>query len=112
MGLKPNDESYTHLMTVYAKNRDIETVERLNQEAIDKYNIKPSINRYNALVLAFAKSNRALEAEKVLREMVQEGLRPDHVCYTTVIDAYKRIRDINKCWELYDYFQSSVDNAN
>ena len=30
LGLIPNDESYNHLMTVYAKNHDVEMVEKLN----------------------------------------------------------------------------------
>jgi pentatricopeptide repeat protein len=58
--------------------------------------------------LAYAKSGKALDAEKVLREMVKDGLRPDGVTYTTVIDAYKRNRNIQKCWELYEYYTTNV----
>jgi hypothetical protein len=57
-------------MTAFAKNRDIEMVEKLNQEAIDKYKLPPSIYRMNALILAYGKSSDALNAEKVLREMI------------------------------------------
>ena len=108
LGLKPDDQSYNCVMTAFAKNRDIPMVEKLNQEAIDKYGLLPSIHRYNALILAHAKSGKALDSEKVLREMISKGLRPDVVCYTTVIDAYKRVRDINKCWELYEYFSTNT----
>jgi len=62
----------------------------------------------NALILAYTKSGRAMDAEKVLRELVKAGLRPDAVSYTTVIDAYKRVRNIPKCWELYDYFTTNA----
>jgi pentatricopeptide repeat protein len=109
LGLKPNDESYNQVMTAFAKNRDIATVELLNKEATDKYGILPSKYRMNALILAYAKSNKAMDAEKVLREMVKDGLRPDAITYTTVIDAYKRIRDINKCWELYEYYVTNIN---
>jgi pentatricopeptide repeat protein len=64
--------------------------------------------RLNALILAYAKSNDAINAEKVLREMVKGGMRPDAVTYTTVIDAYKRCRKVEKCWELYEYFTTNV----
>lgn len=64
--------------------------------------------RMNALVLAYCKSNDPMNAEKVLREMVGAGLRPDAITYTTVIDAYKRTRNIQKCWDLYDYFTTNV----
>jgi pentatricopeptide repeat protein len=67
-----------------------------------------SRQRLNALILANAKSGDALNAEKVLKEMVKDGLAPDVVCYTTVIDAYKRVRNIEKCWELYEYFSTTT----
>jgi pentatricopeptide repeat protein len=96
-------------MTAYAKNRDIKMVETLNEEATQKYGLPPSKMRLNALILAYAKSNDALNAEKVLREMVKAGLRPDAVSYTTVIDAYKRVRQVKKCWELYEYFTTNMN---
>lgn len=94
-------------MTAFAKQRDVEMVEKLNEEAIVKYGLKPSKYRINALILAYCKSGDPLNAEKVLREMVKDGLRPDAITYTTVIDAYKRTRNIKKCWELYDYYSSN-----
>lgn len=106
LSIKPNDETFNQLMTAYAKNRDIEMVEKINEEAISKYGIVPSAMRYNALILAYCKSNRALDAEKVLLEMKKNGLKPDVVTYTTVIDAYKRVNDINKCWELYEHYST------
>jgi pentatricopeptide repeat protein len=108
LGIKPNDETYNQVMTAFAKNKDIEMVEKLNDEATNKYGMQPSRMRMNALILAYCKKNDPLNAEKVLREMVKSGLRPDAVTYTTVIDAYKRIRDVKKCWELYDYFTTNV----
>lgn len=36
--------------------------------------------------------------------MKKDGLRPDIVSYTTVIDAYKRQRNITKCWDLYETY--------
>lgn len=59
--------------------------------------------------MALAKSNKAVDAEKVLKEMHVAGLLPDLVCYTTVIDAYKRVRNYAKCWDLYEHF-SVVDS--
>ena len=108
LGLRPNDETYNHVMTAFAKNRDVDMVEKLNEEAISKHNLPPTKYRMNALIIAYAKSGDPLNAEKVLREMVKGGLRPDNVTYTTVIDAYKRARNIPKCWELYDYYTTNI----
>lgn len=43
MGIKPDDESYNHLMTAYAKTKNVEMVEKLNEEAIKKYKLPPSV---------------------------------------------------------------------
>ena len=37
MGIKPTDHTYNQLMLSFAKNRDIDMVLKLNQEATDKY---------------------------------------------------------------------------
>jgi hypothetical protein len=50
-------------MLCYAKNKDIEMVEKLNEEAIDKYGLKPSKYRYNNLMLCYAKLNKPIECE-------------------------------------------------
>ena len=34
--------------------------------------------------------------------MSKNGLVPDVVSYTTVIDAYARTRDLDKCWEIFE----------
>lgn len=34
--------------------------------------------------------------------MKENGLNPGVVNYTTVIDAYRRVRNFDKCWEIYD----------
>lgn len=36
--------------------------------------------------------------------MREQGLKPDVITYTTVIDAYKRVKNYEKCWELYEEF--------
>ena len=51
-----------------------------------------------------------IEAEKVLREMKEQGIEPDIVCYTSVIQAYKRVRNINKWWELFAVTEQKIMN--
>jgi pentatricopeptide repeat protein len=94
-------------MVAFAKKGNIEKVEELEEEAKSKYMLDPpSINRFNALILAYTKANRALDAEKVLKEMIKDhGMKPDVVCFTTVIDAYKRVHDYPKCWELFEDYR-------
>lgn len=56
----------------------------------------PSKQMYNGIILAYAKNAQPVEAEKVIREMKEAGLEPDIVSYTTVIGAYRKIRDYDK----------------
>jgi len=57
LDLKPDDETYNQIMLAYAKNKNLEMVEKLNQEAIDKHGLIPTVHRYNNLVLVYAKNN-------------------------------------------------------
>lgn len=59
MGIKPDDVTFNQLMLAFAKNRNIEMVEQINEEAKTKYGLLPSVQRYNSLIVAYAKSNRA-----------------------------------------------------
>ena len=33
--------------------------------------------------------------------MKDKGIKPDSVIYTTLIDAYKRVSNFDKCWDLF-----------
>ena len=59
---------------------------------------------YHGLIHAYAKTRgKAIEAEKILREMEQvDGLTPDIVCFTSVINAYAREDKIEECWRVFD----------
>jgi pentatricopeptide repeat protein len=43
--------------------------------------------------------------------MIRDGLKPDVVCYTTLIDAYKRIRNYDKCWELFEHYREYMSQT-
>ena len=101
MDIRPTDHTYTQLMAGYARDKNLEMVEKMNTEAIEKYGIKPSKYRYNNLVLCYAKMNRPVDAEKVLREMKDAGLKPDIITYTTLIDGSHRVNNLDKCWDLF-----------
>ena len=102
MSIKPNEYTYNQLVLNFAKKRDLDMVMKLNKEALDKYGIIPNKFSYNNLMLCYAKMNKPNEAENVLREMIDKGIKPDVVTYTTLIDAYKRTDNFEKCWELFN----------
>lgn len=57
MGIRPTDHTYNQLMAGFARNRDIDMVESLNKEAVEKYGLPPSKFRFNNLVLCYTKLN-------------------------------------------------------
>ena len=40
--------------------------------------------------------------------MVENGLKPDIVTYTTLIDAYKRVGKIDRCWDIFTEARATV----
>ena len=67
LNISPNDNTFIHLMNSYAKRKQIDKVFELNEVAIKEYDLKPSVSRMNVILLAFAKLERAEEAEDFLR---------------------------------------------
>jgi pentatricopeptide repeat protein len=49
-----------------------------------------------------------VEAENILMEMIEKGLTPDVVTYTTLIDAYKRVGNIDRCWQIFTESRSTM----
>ena len=82
-------------MLAFAKNKDVEKVEELFAE-VKRNRIPLTPILYNSLIVAYSKTGQAVNAEKVMEEMREEGLKPDVVTYTTVIDAYKRVKNYER----------------
>jgi pentatricopeptide repeat protein len=106
LGIKPDIESYVQLLTVYAKSKDIDNSERVFE--IISNNFVPTKQAYNSLLLAYSKNRKTNEALAIIREMKEKGLKPDIICYTTLIHAFNVSGLYDRCWELYD--EAVVDN--
>jgi len=108
MGIAPDYESYNHVLSAYARDRNIEKSEEIFELA--KKNLKnPNKFLYNSLLLAYAKCEKVNEAESIIREMKNNHLIPDIVCYTTLIQAYYKSRDLKRCWEIFDQVTTQED---
>lgn len=102
MDITPNQVTYLQLLTAVSKAKDAKTAEAIFLEAKNNPEIGVSIQMYNSLILCYTRRHEPDMALKILREMKEEGLQPDIVCYTTVINAFKNAKDLKKCWELFD----------
>jgi pentatricopeptide repeat protein len=100
IGIQPNIQSYNQVLTGYAKSKDIEKCEKIFSIIKSKYT--PDNNIYNSLLLAYAKNKKISEALSIFKEMKEEGLKPDIVCYTTLIHAFNLTKKYEYCWLYYD----------
>jgi PPR repeat/Pentatricopeptide repeat domain len=92
MSIAPTDETFTHLMLVHAKQRQIDKVLELDKLATETYKINPSMNRLNSVILAYTKIGEPWKGEALIQEMREKmGMQPDVVCYTTLIHGYARL---------------------
>lgn len=69
LGITPSDATFTQLMLAYAKRNNLEQVLDLERQASEKYQILPSLQRLNSILLAYARLGRAQEAERFLIDM-------------------------------------------
>ena len=57
----------------------------------------------NSILMAYCKAGHPDKAEDLLKEMRDDmGMQPDVVCYTTLIDGYRKVNQIERCWELFE----------
>lgn len=90
-------------MLAHAKKGLLTEVLALEEEASVKYQILPSVHRLNSVLLAYVKNNEPQKAEHYLNEMrTGQGVLPDTVSYTTLIQGYKAVNNLDKCWELFE----------
>jgi pentatricopeptide repeat protein len=54
------------------------------------------------LIVAHARSGLPKDCERILGEMKDCGIEADIVTVTAVIDAFKRAKNIDKCWEIFE----------
>jgi pentatricopeptide repeat protein len=100
LGIQPNLTTFTHMLTGYARAKDIKKCEEIF-EYVKRRGWTPNRYFYTSLLLAYAKNCKVHEADAILKEMKDEGIEPDRVTYTTMILAYKRAGIYKKCWDLY-----------
>jgi len=102
MGIQPNQITYLQLLTTISKSKDAKKAEEIFLEAKNDPKIGIGIQMYNSLIMCYTRRHEPDMAYKILLEMKENGFKPDIVCYTTVINAYKNARNLKKCWELFD----------
>ncbi|KAK6127461.1 hypothetical protein DH2020_038810 [Rehmannia glutinosa] len=87
-GLKPDKITYTTLIDGSCKEGDLEIALELKAKMI-KESIALDDVAYTALISGLCQG-RAVDAERMLREMLRVGLKPDDGTYTMIINGFVR----------------------
>ena len=51
---------------------------------------------YNSLMLCYTRRYEPQKALKIFQDMQDSGMKPDVVCYTTLINAFKNSKSVEK----------------
>ncbi|KAK3447428.1 hypothetical protein EUGRSUZ_A02953 [Eucalyptus grandis] len=63
--------------------------------------IKPTLRTYSALICAYAKAGKRVEAEETFNCMRRAGIKPDHLAYSVMLDILFRFNEMKKAMALY-----------
>lgn len=101
MKIVPTLETYTHILTGHAKNKNIQKSEEIFKMITQEKGFLPNKYVYNALLMAYAKNGKIHECEALMKEMRDAGIQTDIICHTTLLQVYKKNKMYNKCWDVY-----------
>ena len=96
MGIEPNEQTYNQLLTACSKTQNAVMAEKIFKEVDQNPNMEVGIHMYNSLMLCYTRRHEPEMAHAILRELKEKGMQPDQVIYTTVINAYKNAKNIDK----------------
>jgi len=106
-GLVPTHYTYNIAISACAINAELDRAEAMFQEMRHLYKLRPDIQTYSALIHVCVKAGDLGEAERLVHQAAESGLRWDVVIFTTIIAAYaykcnKKNGEayVNKCFEL------------
>ena len=106
-GRTPDNQTYTLLMSLYAKRGDSEEVFKLYLRA-RKRRVKPTIRMIDSMVLAHIKDEKLAEAEQLVREALRMDIKGSRTfMWTILLNAYALRKDIGKVSGLHKEMQNS-----
>lgn len=100
LGIRPNQHSYSLVISCCAKAQNIELAEKYFQIATDKFG--KSVALYNGLLLTYSRARKADNCLKIIEEMKATGIKPDLPCYTTLVQALKYVGRFDQCYKYHD----------
>lgn len=99
-GLRPDRLTFTAMVHVAAKHRDLQSAEGWFRAA-QNAGIQADLIMYTALLDSAAKASKPHLADQWFEELTAQGLVPDAVAYTTLMEAHARAGAMSRAEEFF-----------
>ncbi|CAJ1372444.1 unnamed protein product, partial [Effrenium voratum] len=91
-GLKPTVLTYGTVVSAYADAGDVDAAQSWYDKALKEK--KVNVNLLSSMMKAYVKVGNLKAAERCMQEAQEEGIEPNHVVYTSMINAYAQRGDV------------------
>jgi len=91
-GIEHDERSYNSLILSFVNHGNPKSAEAILEEMKDNGTIKPTTIHYSSVINAYARKGRALDAERVLKQLEAGGSQcnPNTIIYNSVIHAHAK----------------------
>jgi pentatricopeptide repeat protein len=107
-GVQANQSTYIALFSALAQGKQAVEASVILIEM--KKGVTPNVTAYNSAIHVYVRSENLTEAEKLFREMEDQGVKPNVVTYNTLMKGYKH--QWKKALELYEDMKKQQVQAN
>ncbi|KAL2328508.1 hypothetical protein Fmac_021935 [Flemingia macrophylla] len=98
-GCRQDLHSFNTILDILCKSKRVEMAHHLFKTLRHKF--RADSVTYNTIANGYCIAKRTPMALKVLKEMVERGIRPTAVTYNTMLKGYFRNRQLKEAWEFY-----------
>lgn len=99
---KPTRVTYTTLISAFAK-KDIDKAKKYFDMMCSSSlkDVRPDQFSYNTMIGAYAVNGKFSEADSLVKEMNQKGIKPDYITYKIIIEALLKNKRTQDAWKIY-----------
>ncbi|KAJ4849599.1 hypothetical protein Tsubulata_045228 [Turnera subulata] len=102
-GFDVNTKICSLLLSSLCKQRGVDSAQVMSfVEGMRKFGFCPGLVDYRNVIRFLVKAKMGRDALGVLSQMKSDGIKPDTICYTLVLDGIIEMGDFSKADELFD----------